>query len=74
MIIIMKNTRAIINNKIKVLNNNCKASFFFPSKYQIIGRPKTKLPVNAAEKTKSMSIAIGINTVLLSGNPLFPKK
>lgn len=41
------------------------ASFFFPSRYQRIGRPKTRRPVVEADNTKSRSIAIGMRTVSL---------
>jgi len=46
------------------------AFLFLPSKYHITGFPKIKNPVNAAEKTKSMSIAIGIK--IISSSPKSP--
>jgi len=64
--------RVITKNMLRVYNNKEIASLFLPSKYQITGLPNIKIPVNAAEKTKSISIAIGINIVLLSPFPKNP--
>lgn len=47
----------------RVHPNNEIAYFFFPSIYNIIGFPKTKNPVMAAEQTKSKSMEIGMNMV-----------
>ena len=38
-----------------------------------MGRPNTRLPVKAAENTKSMRIAIGFKIVVVSGFELFPR-
>ena len=70
-----RNATNVIAKKIpRVYASNKTASFFFPFKYQTIGRPKIKVPVKAAEKTKSISIAIGINIVSSPPENLFPRK
>ncbi len=40
----------------------------------MMGLPKTSAPVNAAENTKRSNIAMGINTLLLTGEELSPRK
>lgn len=57
-----KNARIVMRDKNpNVIMKRETASFFFPSRYQRSGLPKTSDPVTAADSTKRSSIAIGIS-------------
>jgi len=49
-----------VNSEINVYASNFTASFLELSRYSIIGLPKTRKPVMAADRTSKISIAAGI--------------
>ncbi len=52
------------NKKATVTIRSETASFFFPSRYHRMGRPKTKEPVTEADRTNKDSMAIGMSRFL----------
>ena len=70
----MKTTMAKPKKNPTVLVKKATASFLWPSRYSCRGSDKNKNPIIAADKTKRLSITIGIRIDFCGkkGNPAFP--